>query len=153
MVQDPAHQEPAGACKRSGGCLCGAVRYAIDGPVKQVVACHCSMCRRQTGHILATIDAWHAHFRLIEDSGLHWFQSSRESRRGFCKTCGSVLFFETLGSGKISITAGTLDEDADLSLVAHIFVGDKADYYAIDDDVPQHVAGDDGIPMPERPTR
>lgn len=152
MDSDPVNQEPARARKRTGGCLCGAVRYAIDGPVKQVVACHCSMCRRQTGHLLATIDAWHAHFRLTEDSGLHWFQSSPQSRRGFCATCGSVLFFETLGSGKISITAGTLDEDADLTLAAHIFVADKGDYYAIDDDAPQHAAGNDRVPMPEKPT-
>ena len=150
MNNDAVNQEPARARNRSGGCLCGAVRYVIDGPVKQVVACHCSMCRRQTGHILATIDAWHEHFRLTEESGLEWYQSSPESRRGFCASCGSVLFFETLGSGKISITAGTLDEDADLSLAAHIFVADKGDYYVIDDEVPQFDAGGDGVPMPDK---
>lgn len=135
---------------RAGGCLCGAVRYRIDGPMKQVVACHCKMCRAQTGHFLATTAAWNEQFQLTEQSGLKWYQSSAESRRGFCEKCGSVLFFDTSGDGKVSITAGTLDDDHGLSLAAHIFVAGKGSYYSIDDGVDEFQDGGDSVPMPPK---
>ena len=137
--------------KRQGGCLCGAVRYEVTGAMKPVVACHCKMCRRQTGHLLATTAAWDEQFQLTEKSGLKWHQSSAENRRGFCGDCGSVLFFDTSGDGKISITAGTLDGDSGLSLAAHIFVADKGDYYQIADDAECFPAGGDTVQMPEKP--
>lgn len=134
----------------TGGCLCGAVRYRVEGPMKQVVACHCKMCRVQTGHLLATTAAWDEQFQLTEQSGLKWYQSSPECRRGFCGDCGSVLFFDTMGDGKISITAGTLDDDTGLSIAAHIFVANKGGYYGIGDGVEEFSDGGDSVPMPEK---
>lgn len=135
---------------RVGGCLCGAVRYKVEGPMKQVVACHCEMCRKQTGHLLATTAAWDKQFQLTEETGLKWYQSSPVSRRGFCDRCGSVLFFDTRGDGKISITAGTLDGATGLTLAAHIFVADKGDYYELDDGIDNFAVGNDKVPMPEK---
>ena len=135
---------------KTGGCLCGAVRYEISGPLKQVVGCHCSMCRRQTGHYLAFTAAWLEDFSLTEQGGLKWYYSSARSRRGFCGTCGSVLFFATDGDTKISITAGTLDGASGLKTAAHIYVADKGDYYELDEQIAQHAQGGDQVPMPAK---
>jgi len=135
---------------KTGSCLCGAVKYQVDGPVKQVVGCHCTACRKQTGHFLATTDAWNDHFKLTEQRGLKWYRSSDHSRRGFCAECGSVLFFATDGAEKISITAGTLDGATGLNLVAHIFVDDKGDYYDLEESTPHHPQGGDTVPMPPK---
>lgn len=135
---------------KTGSCLCGAVKFEVNGPLRQVAGCHCTMCRKQTSHFLATTVAWNDHFTLTDESGLKWFRSSDHSRRGFCALCGSVLFFATDGRDQISIAAGSLDGATDLKLAAHIFVADKGDYYDIEDDCPQFPQGPHNIPMPPR---
>lgn len=120
----------------TGGCLCGAVRYEVRGPLRPVTNCHCGQCRRFHGHVGAYTAAKRADFTLAEESGLKWFESSKEARRGFCETCGSSLFFRSVDDdGKISIAAGTLDDARGLETVAHIFVAHKGDYYEITDDL------------------
>ena len=135
---------------KTGSCLCGAVRFEINGGLKQVVGCHCAMCRKQTGHFLATATAWLDEFTFTDETGLQWYRSSDHSRRGFCNKCGSVLFFATDGDGRISITAGSLDAPTGLSMAAHIFVANKGDYYTIDDGLEQYSQGGDKVPMPPR---
>lgn len=136
--------------RKTGSCLCGAVRYEVNGPLKQVVACHCTMCRKQSGHHYATTSAWHDHFTLTEERGLKWYRSSDSSRRGFCAECGSVLFFETDGQGRIAIAAGTIDAPTGLHIAAHIYIDDKGDYYEITGDAPKHGQGGDSVPMPPK---
>ena len=135
---------------KTGSCLCGAVRFEINGGLKQVVGCHCVMCRKQTGHFLATAAAWLDEFTFTDETGLQWYRSSEHSRRGFCNICGSVLFFATDGEAHISITAGSLDAPTGLSMAAHIFVADKGDYYTIEDGMEQFPQGGDKVPMPPR---
>ena len=138
------------AQSKTGSCLCGAVRYEVAGALKQVIGCHCTLCRKQTGHFLAFTAAWTDEFRMTADKGLKWFRSSADSRRGFCGECGSVLFFATDGSDRISITAGTLDAPTGLKTAAHTFVADKGDYYALDDGAHLHDKGGDKVPMPPK---
>lgn len=134
---------------KTGSCLCGAVSYQVSGPLKAVVGCHCSLCRKSTGHFLAFTAAWHRDFRITSDRGLKWYHASEGARRGFCGDCGATLFFETLGTDKISIAAGTFDGATGLATAAHIFVADKGDYYALDDGAPQFPQGGDNVPMPD----
>ena len=133
-----------------GGCLCGAVRFVVDGPMKQIVGCHCTMCRRQTSHFLAFSAAWDEDLSVTGEDSLAWFRSSADSQRGFCRRCGSMLFFATDGAGKTSISAGALDSGHGLKLAAHIFTKDSGDYYIPDDGVPCFPAGGDGVPMPPK---
>ena len=118
-----------------GGCLCGAVRYTVAGPLRDVVACHCSQCRKTSGHFVAASSAPAAAVSLAHDTGLTWYRSSKEAERGFCKVCGGNLFWRRLGSDEISIMAGTLDAPTGLRIAQHIFVADKSDYYTLDDGV------------------
>lgn len=114
---------------RQGGCLCGAVRFAVTGPVKEVVACHCRMCRKFSGHFWASTSVPDTGFRLLADRGLVWFRSSPRARRGFCRGCGAALFWRPEGEARIAIAAGSFDPPGGLSFGRHIFCADAGDYY------------------------
>jgi hypothetical protein len=122
-----------------GGCLCGAVRYETEGPLRPVVACHCTQCRKTSGHHVAATSAPREGVKI--EGRVQWYQSSAEARRGFCPVCGSNLFWDGPGS-HLAICAGTLDTPSGLRLEGHIFCADKGDYYDIDDDLPK-ADGDD----------
>ena len=121
----------------TGGCLCGAVRYQVRGALRGVIACHCSQCRRTSGHYAAMTSAPSNSITMTSSDRLVWFKSSATAERGFCSSCGGNLFWRQFGRDTLSITAGTLDAPTGLKMQEHIFVADKSDYYQIDDDLPQ----------------
>lgn len=121
----------------SGSCLCGAVRFRTRGPLRGVVYCHCSQCRKQTGHFVAATASKDADIDIEGAEALTWYGASDVARRGFCRGCGSVLFWKHNELDTISIMAGSFDKPTGLSAESHIFVGDKGDYYAIYDGLPQ----------------
>lgn len=123
--------------RHTGGCLCGAVTYRITGSVTDVVACHCSQCRRQTGHYYAVVDVKRADVEITGVDHLTDYRASDFATRRFCKICGSALFWEGDASDEIAILAGTLDDTDGMTLTQHIFCSDKGDYYTLDDGVPQ----------------
>lgn len=116
-----------------GGCLCGAVHYEVRGPLRAVVNCHCGQCRKFHGHYAAYSNAATDNISITGYRNLKWYRSSNFARRGFCKECGSSLFWERMKSGTISIAAGTLDSPTKLKTVRHIFVADMGDYYKLAD--------------------
>ena len=122
-----------------GGCLCGGVRYTVCGVLRDVIACHCSQCRRTSGHFVAATGAESSRITFEKSETLVWFASSEAAERGFCSRCGGNLFWRpTKGDrGWTSIMAGTLDPPTRLKLKQHIFVEDKSDYYDILDEVLQ----------------
>jgi hypothetical protein len=121
-----------GRARASGRCLCGAVRYEVRGPLTDPHACHCGLCRRQSGHFVVSISAKRSDFELTAEGSLKWFRSSQSARRGFCSECGSNLLWDD-GGDEIGINVGSLDQPTGLKLTKHIFVDDKADYYEIED--------------------
>jgi hypothetical protein len=127
--------------RRTGGCLCGAVRYEVHGLLRPIVMCHCTQCRRVTGHHMAATAARHGDFRLLTQAGLRWYTSSAEARRGFCTQCGSTLFWQGAARDYISIAAGSLDDSSGLWTACHIFTADKGGYYEITDSAPQRRDG------------
>ncbi len=124
----------------TGGCVCGQVRFSIDTPDRRVIACHCRQCRRMSGHVYAATAAARDGFAITEDKGLAWYQSSAVSRRGFCRNCGSSLFFDHGPDEPMGVAAGALDDDAGLELVVHIFTNEAGHYYGIDKDIPSFTA-------------
>lgn len=116
---------------RTGSCLCGAVTYEVHGPLRDVVACHCEQCRKQTGTYMSATAAKDTDFRITENRGLKWYHSSEGAKRGFCGECGSVLFWKGEGRDYTSITAGSLDGASGLKLAGHIFCDSAGDYYEI----------------------
>jgi len=121
----------------TGRCLCESVRYAIRGPLRPIIACHCSQCRRASGHFVAATSAPSANLSLISSEGLTWYRSSPQAERGFCSRCGSNLFWRRIGGDATSVMAGSLDPPTGLAIEKHIFVGGKSDYYTLDDHKPQ----------------
>lgn len=117
-----------------GSCLCGACAYEVQGQLRNVIACHCSQCRKQTGHFMAATSASLADFRLLRGAALRWYRASERAQRGFCATCGSTLFWQADGAPEISITAGTLDGATGLCIEGHIYCADRGDYYRIPDE-------------------
>lgn len=124
--------------KHKGSCLCGAVSFEVSGPLPQPVACHCSKCRKFSGHIEASTDVAKSGLSVFEEGELKWFQSSDKVRRGFCAQCGSSLFFDPLFHDWIGVSMGAFDGPTGTSLERHIFVADKGDYYEIGDGLPQN---------------
>ncbi|SLN68528.1 Glutathione-dependent formaldehyde-activating enzyme [Pseudoruegeria aquimaris] len=118
--------------KYTGSCLCGAVTYEVEGPLRPSVACHCSQCRRTSGHYWSATQVPDARLTLTRDDGLRWFRSSGTAERGFCGTCGASLFWRKDGEGMTSIGSGTLDAPDGLTTARHIHVSDKACYYEIE---------------------
>ena len=128
--------------KHTGGCLCGGVRYEIRGGLRGVIACHCSQCRRTSGHYCAMTSAPNERLSLTAAGTLVWYRSSASAERGFCGVCGSNLFWRPHAENRTSITAGTFDTPTGLALERHIFVADKSDYYEIADALPKAPAWD-----------
>ena len=71
----------------TGQCLCGGVRFEISGPLRAIIACHCSQCRRSSGHFVAATSAPTANIAFRANETLAWFRSSTEAERGFCSRC------------------------------------------------------------------
>jgi hypothetical protein len=128
--------------------LCGAIRYKVNGPLRDVIACHCGQCRRTSGHFVAATAARPENLVLSEDKGLRWYQSSKTARRGFCQDCGSSVFYAPESGDRISIAAGTLDDSSALKIAAHIYVEEAGSYYVIEDDAVRIEGGHHNVQMP-----
>ena len=126
----------------TGRCLCGAVRYEVTGPLRDVLICHCEECRRWHGHVAACTAARREDLVFVTDRGLRWVPSPNSdagARRGFCAECGSSLFWDPPDRPTVSIAAGTLDGPTGLRTVAHWYVSQAGDYYEVSSDgLPRH---------------
>lgn len=124
-----------------GSCLCGHVRFRIDGPLYDIANCHCSMCRKYHGAAFKTRARVKAGHFLITDGSdvIQYYESSPGERKGFCKTCGSPILTRFDNEpGELNISLGTLDDDPGVTPERHIFVGSKASWHHITDALPQH---------------
>lgn len=128
----------------TGGCLCGEVRYEVRGSLRDVVNCHCTMCQHLHGGFGPHSKAPKANITITRDAGLAWYRTSDVARRGFCRTCGSSLFWEPFALDATGIVAGSLDGPTGLKTIGHIFVGEKADFLEITDGLPQYQGSSDG---------
>ncbi len=125
-----------------GSCLCGAIQFEVSCALPPPDACHCSRCRKHSGHILVGTDVPRSALTIHGEDSLTWFQSSEKVRRGFCRACGSSLFFDPLDRAKhdwIGVAMGAFDGPTNTMIGIHIFVADKGDYYTIEDGLPQNL--------------
>jgi len=137
LLADRALLDPPGAPR--GSCLCGEVAYVVTAPPQRSVHCHCSRCRRARSAAFGSM--LFAPVRYTRGEGLLSAYTLPESQRysySFCRQCGSGLPRPQPGGGISGIPMGSLDDDPGLRPQAHIFVGSKATWYAITDDLPQY---------------
>ncbi len=123
----------------TGGCLCGKVRYEIDGKASGIWFCHCSKCRRSTGSaFVAAAACRETNFRWLCDSrAISEFSTESGYRRRFCATCGSPAPSYVPDRDFVWLPAGSLDGDPGTRPRHHIFVGSKAPWLEITDSLPQ----------------
>lgn len=113
MPHDGTSHEGAPMTARTGGCLCGAVRYALKGEPRAIAICHCTHCQRQSGSLFSfnlvireSDYEQQGETRLFLDSG----DSGQPVHRHFCGTCGSPIYVRSsLAPGKVVVKGGTLD--------------------------------------------
>lgn len=123
-----------------GSCLCGAVWYSVSAPIRGMHACHCTQCRKQSGHYVAAASAPRDAVSIEGDDAITWYVSSPGVRRGFCRTCGSHLFWDHAELDTLSLNAGALEAPTGARMEMHIFCADKGDYYEIGDELPRFEA-------------
>lgn len=132
----------------TGSCLCGAVRFEITSRILSMGNCHCTMCRKQHGTAFST-------YCQVEKSGLQIkagkshiqrYASSDSAERSFCADCGTKLTFTFHAlPDRVWIAAGALDDDPGAIPEYHIFVGSKAPWYEIKDELQQHAGFPDNV--------
>ncbi len=121
-----------------GSCACGAVSFEVAGPLPRPDACHCTECRKHSGHFFVSTDVPRSAVTIHGADNLTWFRSSEKVRRGFCSTCGSPMFWDPVRRDWIGIAMGAFDLPTDTKIGIHIFVAEKGDYYDIADGLPQN---------------
>ncbi len=119
---------------RTGGCLCGAVRYEVSSDVKTTGACHCTMCQRFSGGVYLAFQVGKDAITFTKDDGLATYKSSDWAERGFCSRCGSSLFYRVTApgmmEGQLHMGLGTLDDASGIELDGEIYADRKPEGYA-----------------------
>lgn len=124
-----------------GSCLCGAVTFTASAQAKDPAACHCTQCRKQSGHYWAAMQVPDEALTITGE--VRWYEASPIAKRGFCPTCGSFLFWKGHADNDTGVSLGSLDGPTGLHLERHIFTADKGDYYGITDQVRQEEQEDE----------
>ncbi|MDD9921963.1 MAG: GFA family protein [Boseongicola sp.] len=119
-----------------GRCECGGVAFEMNEIRPDVTVCHCSQCRRFSGHVWASTYVTKENMTFTSDETLAWYASSDFARRGFCSRCGSSLFYQLNDETGFGVSAGCIDAPTGMSTSKHIFVADKGDYYPTPTDAP-----------------
>ena len=124
-----------------GGCLCGSVRFEIQGPIRNIIYCHCSRCRKAQGSAFATNGIVKVgDFRLMAgQANLTGYESTPGQKKYFCKICGSPIMSRTASKpDQVRVRLGTIESDIEERPMAHIFVSSKANWEEISGDLPQY---------------
>jgi len=126
-----------------GSCLCGGVKYRINGALTRALNCHCSMCRKAQGAAFRSrARANAAEFEWVQGEDLvTFYESSAGNFRGFCRVCGSPIVSKFSDSPYCGVPLGTLDDDPCVRPELHVHVESKAPWFTITDDLPQVPAG------------
>src|SRR4051812_42767771 len=127
MLKDSPHR---------GSCLCGKVRFEVSCSLPGPDACHCTQCRKHSGHVFVSTDVPRSAVDIQGAESLSWFPTENV-RRGFCSTCGSSLFWDPADQDWIGVAMGAFDTPTSTRLRIHVFVADKGDYYDLTDGLPQ----------------
>ncbi len=129
----------------TGRCLCGAVSYEITGGLGPIYNCHCSKCRRWQGSAYRTRAAISSkNFKWVsgeEHVKEYWGGEGESTSKTFCEICGSSLISRLVNDPDyIGLPIGGLEQDPGIRPIAHLFVGSKAPWHEITDDLPQYEA-------------
>lgn len=114
---------------KKGSCLCGQVTLSLEAISHHVGVCHCSMCRKWSGGSFIGVEA-NGKISLTGEEHIVRYKSSDWARRGFCKSCGTHLFYHLVGNNQYILPAGLFDDDKGFELEHQIFIEEKPHYYS-----------------------
>lgn len=112
-----------------GLCLCGSVSIAVQSENKSVGACHCDMCRRWGGGPYMEINCG-SNVSFEGEENISVFASSDWAERGFCKNCGTHLFYRLKENNQHMVPIGLFENDDDLVFESQVFIDAKPSYYS-----------------------
>ncbi|MEM7561954.1 MAG: GFA family protein [Pseudomonadota bacterium] len=130
---------------KEGRCLCGKVRITAHTVNPDVHACHCNMCRLWNGGPTLSVHCG-TKVSLQSESDVSTYQSCDWAELGFCRHCGSHLFYRALDSGEYIMQTGTFDPDSDFNFNSQIFIDEKPGYYSFANQT-QNMTGEEVIAM------
>jgi hypothetical protein len=107
------------------------VKFEVSGDLRDVVACHCQQCRKQTGNFMSATGCDDDQLTMTASDTLTWYESTPGYKRGFCSRCGSVLFWKKVATPRRAIAAGCFDKPLGVKLLGHIYCEFAGDYYEI----------------------
>ena len=131
--------------KAEGRCLCGGVGFSTGLPSKWVAHCHCQMCRRTHGAAFITwVGVDEACVDINDAQGLlEWYSSSEHAQRGFCRRCGSSMFFKsTRWPGELHITLANFSDPVDRQPQAHAYYDSHVEWFTVNDRLPKRSDND-----------
>jgi hypothetical protein len=117
------------AYRMTGGCQCGAVRFAFTTPPENVHVCHCRMCQKAVGGPFAVICPVLKSSFEVTRGEFSWFHSSALARRGFCKDCGTPMIFEYPEYPDIGVLVGSLDHPEQVPPVVQYGIESRVPWY------------------------
>jgi hypothetical protein len=123
----------SGSPTLSGQCLCGAVRFKAAPSKAEMDVCHCSMCRRWSGGVFMAVDCGNS-LEIVDGTELAVYRSSDWGERGFCRQCGSSLFWRGVDDGHVAVSIQAFDDPGRFEFVEEIFIDEKPDNYAFVND-------------------
>lgn len=126
-----------------GGCQCGQVRYRLASRPGHAHFCHCRMCQKAVGGPFAALTSVPTEDLVWTAGQPAWFASSNLARRPFCPACGTPLGFQYVGSGRINVTIGSLDDPEIAPIEVHYGIEARLSFVRICDDLPQVTTADD----------
>ena len=130
--------EKSSARALTGKCFCGAVRYTVADEFRYAMNCHCSNCRRTTGSAFKPFAGIEREkLQITQGAGGLLIYGDEHGNDTHCKTCGSLLFSVVSDGARVHVAMGTLVDAPTIRPSKHIFVGSKAPWFTITDDLPQ----------------
>lgn len=121
------------AVKKKGGCLCGKVGIIANAVMPQVHACHCNMCQSWNGGPTLSVHCG-TDVNFSDEEYISVYQSCSWAELGFCKNCGSHLFYRSIDNGEYIIQSGSFDSADGFTLEQQIFIEEKPAYYSFAND-------------------
>jgi hypothetical protein len=135
----PSTLETPGLRRLSGKCLCGLVQYEVEDEFRYSLNCHCSNCRRSTGAAFKPFAGIESKKLSITSGADRLLKYGTDAAHdAHCGQCGSLLYSLVRDGEFVHVTLGTLVDDPTIRPTAHIFVGSKAAWHTITDELPQY---------------
>jgi hypothetical protein len=130
----------------TGGCQCGAVRYALHEQPSQPHICHCRMCQKAFGSFFAPLTGVDRTKFELTRGKLAIFRSSDRAERGFCRDCGTPLTFHYVGRPRIAVSIGSLDDPAAIAPQHQFGIEARMPWFAALPTLPGEVTTEDDDP-------